>query len=98
MTDPAIPPVPVIPKKWTLETAVTFGGSVALFILGVLTAAHVTVPHSVSVDVTDIVGAAMSVAGIVTGLLGMVSKNSVTKARLQAVAAGIPVHEALAIR
>lgn len=97
MTDPAIPPVPVIPKSWTIESAVTFGGEVVLFILGVLTAAHVTVPHSVSVEVSAIVGAAMAVAGIVTGRFGVVSKNSVTKARLAAVAAGIPVHEALSI-
>jgi hypothetical protein len=85
MTDPTpIPPVPVLPTVWNVETVVTFGGSVALFVLGVLTASHVTVPAHLSDDVSAVVGALTSIAGVVTGLLAYLSKNKVTTAAINA--------------
>jgi hypothetical protein len=84
MTNPTpIPPKP--PKNWTsVPEDLTFFGALAIFVLGVLTAAGVVVPHSVSTDVRLWAGVAQEAAGLLGGTMALISKHSVQRAQIKA--------------
>lgn len=84
LTPPAAPVLPKPPTTWTPASAITYGGAVALFIIGTLTASGVTVPAHVSTEVQLVVGALGSMSGVLAGLVALVSHHSVQKVAIKA--------------
>lgn len=84
--------VPSLPKVWTPTTIATLIGGAAVFIMGVLTSAGVTVPSHVSGEVTTITGVLTSLAGAITVLMGQLSHASVQKAVIKNAPAVAALH------
>jgi hypothetical protein len=73
-----------LPTNWTVLNIITFAGAAALFIIGILTTAGVTVPSGVSSTVQVILGNAVMIAGVIVALIHLVSHNSTVKAAIAA--------------
>jgi hypothetical protein len=91
MTTTAVPPVPTPPATLTPQATIAYVGALALFVLGTLTAAGVTVPSGIATDVNLIVGAAVSMVG---ALVPLVAHLFHMKAKTAAVLGGIPIEVA----
>lgn len=74
--------VPVLPTTWTPAAIGTFIGALALFVLGTLTQAGVTVPAHLSTEVQVIVGSLGQLIAVVTALVSHLSNHSVAKAQM----------------
>src|SRR3974390_3381893 len=83
--------LPLASEVWTITTIAAYVAAAAMLLIGVLTITGVTLPSAVSADVQAWAGILMSLAGLVTPLLVLMSKNKVVSA---AVSAGHPLAEA----
>jgi hypothetical protein len=82
----ALPPVPVPPPNGisfsNLPAWIVYFGSLALFILGLLTALGVTLPDHVTTEVQTWAGVAPMVAAVIAPLIALLSHHSVLKAAI----------------
>ncbi len=82
-------PQPPQPPATTLTFSnlpgwITYLGSVALFLVGLLTSAGVLLPSGVSGMIQAVTGGAVTVASVAVTLVGLVSHHSVQKAAIAA--------------
>lgn len=84
-----LPPVPVVPVVWTPTTIVGYAASMVTFILGVLTAAGVTLPSGVGTDAQAIAGAAVIIVGAITAAATTVSSHVLAGKQVSAPPVGI---------
>jgi len=80
---PAGPPVPDVPLSFSnLPTWITYFGSVALFVVGLLTSTGVVLPSSTSGMIKAVTGGAVTAAALVVALVSQLSHHSVQKAAI----------------
>jgi hypothetical protein len=81
---PQGPPIPNTLSFSNLPAWITYFGSFALFMVGLLTSAGVVLPSGVSGMIQALTGGAVTIASLVVALVGMMSHHSVQKAAIAA--------------
>ena len=81
--NPAVPDPPSVPLTFSnLPTWITYFGSAALFVVGILTSTGVVLPASTSGMIRTVTGGAVTAASLIVALVSQLSHHSVQRAAI----------------